>query len=176
MNDKSRPQILSSPAPELPDDDADEAAGLTESETAELASQDELFEAYAHWCRTRNFFGPPPVAGSVLGRLQKRTRRSNGPPDANCNAMLAALHIAVVAQPAEALDRKVFQLHYLYNVASVKQAAAALGVSRNHWYRLLRAFRARVISSARSILDENLASADRLQSRGGGPQITDDSD
>lgn len=169
-----KPKTFSAPAPERSEDD--DAPPLTEAEAIEIAAQDELFEAYGHWCRTRNFFGPPPVAGSVLGRLQKRKRTSSGPPDAACNPMMAALHIAVVAQPADGLDRKVFQLHYLYNVGSVKQAAAALGVSRNHWYRLLRSFRARVISSARSILDQNLAAADHLQSRGGTRQITDDSD
>lgn len=170
-----KPKTFSAPAPDRPEDD--DAPPLTEAETIEIAAQDELFEAYGHWCRTRNFFGPPPVAGSVLGRLQKRKRTSSGgPPDAACSAMLAALHIAVVAQPADGLDRKVFQLHYLYSVASVKQAAAALGVSRNHWYRLLRSFRARVVSTANSIMNENLAAADRLQSRGGSRHIADDED
>lgn len=158
---------LSAPAPELDEDDSDDLAGLTEDERAQQARMDELCAAYGDWCRTRSFFGPPPVNSSVLGRLTAKTRvrKSTGGPDAACSSELFALHIAVIAQPEEALDRKVFVLHYLYRIGSVKAAAHALDISRNHWYRLLRAFRSRVVAAAKAIESDNLAAAKRLPTR-----------
>jgi hypothetical protein len=178
MTKQDKPQVFGLAATGQDDEDQDELAGMTEVERKQQADMDELFSAYGHWCRTRGFFGPPPVTGNLLGKLttKSRARGKTGGPDAACSAQLSALHLAVIAQPAEALDRRVFTLHYLYNVASVKQSADALGISRNHWYRLLRAFRSRVISSANTIMSDNLAAAENLQHRGGTGSISDDSD
>jgi len=169
------PLHLASPAPEAANDDADD---VTPEQRQRDSSHDELFMAYAHWCRTRNFYAPAPVNGSVLGRLTKKggSKPMEGGPDAPASATLSAIHLAVVAQPKEALDLKVFQLHYFYGVRSVKEAAHELGVSRPHWYRLLRAFRERVLAASQSIMDSNLGAARQLPSQGGVRQIHDDTD
>ncbi|MFN3495366.1 MAG: hypothetical protein ACK40L_12745, partial [Hydrogenophaga sp.] len=83
--------------------------------------------------------------------------RHVGGPDAPCNARLAALHLAIIGQPREALDTRVFWLYYGERTAYIKTAAEALGISRNHFYRLLRAFSQRVIAAANLIEAENSA-------------------
>lgn len=175
--DDDKTLVLSSPAP-VSADDAGDDAGLTDAELARDQDADELFAAYAHWCRTRGFYAPPPVNGSLLGKLTKKgnAKPMTGGPDAACSAEMAALHLAIMAQPADALDRRVFTLHYLYSVRSVKEAAHALDVSKAHWYRLLRGFRERVLASAKAILSSNLLEAERLPSRSGKRQIQDDAD
>ena len=175
MTPDHKPQILAAPAPELDEDD--DLAGMTDQERYQLAADEELFAAYGHWCRTRSFFGPPPVNGSLLGKLTSKCRaRRTGGPDAACNPAMSALHLAVIAQPVEALDRRVFTLHYVYSVSNVKAGAAALGISRQHWYRLLRAFGVRVRAAAGSIMSDNLAAASSLPSQGGAPAVVDDAD
>lgn len=179
MNQRNdKPLVLSSPAPEH--EDAEDAAAdeLTPEQLRRDADADALFQTYAAWCRTRGFYGPPPVNGSLLGKLSSKTsvRPMEGGPDAACSAELSAMHLAVIAQPAESLDRKVFTLHYLYNVRSVKAAAHALGVSRNHWYRLLRAFRERVLSSTKAIMADNTEARARLPHITGVREIPDDKD
>lgn len=179
MTDPTKPLKLAQPAPATQrEDDDDPSAGLTDAERRLDARRDELFQAYASWCRTRGFYGPPPVNGSVLGKLTKKGsgRASKGGPDAPCSAELAALHLAVVAQPRDALDVRVFRLHYLYNVRNVKEAASEIGVSRSHWYRLLRSVCERIEASKESILEGNLAEAESLPSRGGAPRIPDNED
>lgn len=156
---------LARPAPADPDADL----------TAPLPTMDEieadenlhtLFVAYAEWCRSRRFFAPPPINGSLLGKLSSKTARpSNGGADADCSAEMSAIHLAVIAQPVDALDRKVFELHYLWNVKSIKAAAAALDVSRPHWYRLLNSFRNRVMIAARSIMDDNAKQRAAMEKR-----------
>lgn len=179
MNPRSdKPLVLSSPAPEH--EDAEEAAAdeLTPEQLRRNADTDALFQAYAAWCRTRGFYGPPPVNGSLLGKLSSKAsvRPQEGGPDAACSAELSAVHLAVIAQPADSLDRKVFTLHYLYNVKSVKAAAHSLGVSKAHWYRLLRSFRERVMSSAGAIMADNSEARARLPHITGVRQIPDDKD
>jgi hypothetical protein len=169
--------VFSSPAPESEDDERDDLSGMTDEQRSRQAGMDELCSAYADWCRTRGFFGPPPVMPSLLGKLTKKTgRRSSGPPDAACSSQMSALHIAVIAQPADSLDRKVFVLNYLYNVRSVKAASAALGISRQHWYRLLHAFMERVTTTAKVIESHNLSAAEQLQHRGGVVQKAEETD
>jgi hypothetical protein len=67
----------------------------------------------------------------------------------------------------EVLDtaRIVFELHYLHRPKSIKQAAAALGISRSHWYELLTEFRGRVYRAHTAILADNLAAAAALPHR-----------
>jgi hypothetical protein len=151
------PAVLAAPAPAntTPADD-DQAMSAAELETE--ARLHALCEAWSSWCRTRRFYGRPSMPVSLLGRLTARTRTSPaGGPDAICSAELSALHLAVLGQPAEALDRQVFELHYLWRVKNVKAAAATMGISRQHWYRLVRAFRARVCTAAVEIQRDNQA-------------------
>lgn len=148
---------LAAPAPVV--DEGDEA----DPDAKQLAQDGhvhELCEAWSGWCRTRRFFGRPAMPVSLLGKLTARTRPlSPGGPNARCSAQLAAFHLAVLGQPAEALDRQVFELHYLWRVRNVKAAAAAVGISRQHWYRLVREFRARVYAASQEIQRDNEAQA-----------------
>lgn len=63
---------------------------------------------------------------------------------------LLRLHDAVRSQPATALDRRVFELYHLHAVRNIKAEAARLGISRQHFYRLLWAFECRVYRVATS--------------------------
>jgi hypothetical protein len=151
------------PAGEHPDHDS--VAALAPAEIVDDRRRHERCVAWAAWCRTRRFYGPPPLQASLLGRLSAKSPPLASPtgPDAPCNAELAALHLAVIAQPAE-LDRKVFELYYLWRVRNIKAAAAALGMSRSAWYRMLRAFRLRVCSAGDAILQANVAARQSLAS------------
>lgn len=151
------PQRLAAPAPESdPDDDA------ADERDASTAHIDDLCNRWAAWCRTRRYYGPPPLGDGVLGKLTtKGSRRSKGGPNAVNSAELSALNLAIVAQPYDTA-RRVFELHYLYAVSNIKTAATELGISRGHWYRLLAEFRTRVYSAHQRILAANLAAADAL--------------
>jgi hypothetical protein len=137
-----------------------------DADAQQLAEASELHavcESWSSWCRTRRFFGRPAMPASLLVKLTSRTRPlSPGGPDAACSAQLSAFHLAVLGQPATALDRQVFELHYLWRVRNVKAAAAAVGISRTHWYRLVREFRARVYAAALEIQRDNEEQARQL--------------
>lgn len=158
-------QRFGAPAPAGDHPAYDAAEGLSRGELDADQALNELCVAWAAWCRTRRFYGPPPLPSSTLGKLSLRaSSRPNvvGGPDAPCGAELAALHLAVIAQPADELGRQVFELHYLWSVRNVKAASAALGISRQHWYRLLRGFRRRVYIASQSILRFNVAASHSL--------------
>jgi hypothetical protein len=148
----SPPLKLAAPAPEEEDDDSTADAQV-------LAGRPDLHalcEDWAYWCRTRRFYVKPSLPVSLLGKLTSKGtgRSSSGGPDAPTSAELAAFHIAFTAQPEDALDRRVFELHYYHRVRNVKMAAAELGVSRQHWYRLVADCRARVYAASRQILEQ----------------------
>lgn len=144
-------------------EDADAAAADRELQ-AVRPDQHELALSWAHWVRTRRFYVKPSVPPSLLGRLQARgsVRRANGGPDAVAGAELMAFHTAFLAQPPEALDRQAFELHYLHGVRNIKTAAAELGVSRSHWYRLVADCRETICRASERILADNMAARDRL--------------
>lgn len=157
-HDTLPPPRLAAPAPTCADDDADDVVG--DKLLADQAEQHRLCEAWAAWCRTRRFYGRPGLSASTLGRLTSSTRATGGGgPNAIASAELSALHLAVISQPADALDRQVFELHYLWRVRNVKAAAAELGIGRAHWYRLVAQFRQRVWTASREILESNLGTA-----------------
>lgn len=135
---------------------------------------DQVCEAWSHWTRTRRRYGAPPLPPSILGRLQQRAARR--PPtsrtpcghreaDPACSAQLLAFHLAFLGQPQDAIDARVFRLHYEYRVGNVKAAAAAIGISRQHWYRLLESFRDRVWATSQQILADNQAAGAELLAR-----------
>ena len=138
----------------------------------------ELCEQWVWWARSRGMYVKPSLPVSTLGRLNtKGTGRSqSGGPDAIAGAELVAFHLAFLAQPEEALDRKVFELHYYRRVRNVKAAAATVGVSRQHWYRLVKDCRQRIYIASRQILERNLERAAQLHSRGGMPVEQCDAD
>lgn len=138
--------------------DADDVS-VAEINAPELVAMDKIFEDYSRWVRTRRFYAPPSQPGSILGNLQKRTRPYREPPSAKCSASMAALHLAIKGQPENALDCRVFWLHYGERSANIKAVADMLGISRQHYYRLLRAFCQRVLIAAKQIEDANLLAA-----------------
>jgi hypothetical protein len=155
------PQRLAAPAPTQPDDDLDATP------VAEDSNLHELFEAWSHWCRTRRYFAPPPNKGTILGKLSSKTRPfSGGAPDAKCDMDLAALHLAILGQPREALDTKVFMLYYGDRAAHIKRASADMGISPRHFYRLLHSFCTRVRAVSRDIAEHNRAAREGLAHRG----------
>lgn len=125
-----------------------------------------LCEGLARWCATRKLYGAPRGPASLLGQLAKRTRPIvAGGPDADCSQAYACLYIALCAQPADSLDRIVFELHYLRRIPNIKAAAAELGITRTHWYRLLGAFRARIYTASRELIAINAGQLEAMQSR-----------
>lgn len=123
----------------------------------------DIFEAWSHWRRTRCYYCPPPKSGTILGQLSSKPRPfSSGPPDADCNAELAALHLAILAQPVDALDTQVFYAYYGLRCGSVKQTAGALQISRVHFYRLLNAFCSRTYTASKALAQANEAQRDAL--------------
>lgn len=148
-------------APASIDDDEDElepadAQQLLQMEKGSDGHLDAMCEQLVHWCLTRRYYAKSSLPVSLLGKLGKRTRPARpGGPDANCNAELAALYLAFLLQPPEAIDRQVFVLHYFIGVRNVKAAAADLGIGRQHWYTLLREFRRRIYRDSQRVLDAN---------------------
>lgn len=160
------------------DDGRDDEPGDEPTETGASLDQvlsdaklDELCEHLAWWCATRKLYGAPRGPVSLLGKLRggsRPLRNDNGGPDAACSAELAALYIAMLAQPAEALDRVVFVAHYFHRITNVKATAAAIGVGRQHYYTLLKEFRRRIFSASREILGANEREFRALRERGAG--------
>lgn len=125
----------------------------------------ELFEQWSAWCRTRRFYAPPSSVGNILGQLRGPSRPSRQPPSAKCSTSMAALHLAIKGQPEDALDSKVFWLYYGERANNIKQASYVLGISRQHFYRLLRAFSQRVLIAAKQIEADNVAAGEALPHR-----------
>lgn len=111
-------------------------------------------EVWSEWARTRKFFAQPPASQNMLAKLSSKTRPvvHVGGPDAICSAELSALHVAIISQPKEALDRVVFECHYVLRLSNIKASAAAIGVSRQHYYRMLKEFRRRIDQASKQIL------------------------
>jgi hypothetical protein len=135
-----------------------------ERDDADQATRDQadpvhaLCEAWATWCYSRRYFGRPVLPPSVLGKLSLKTRPI-GTADTPTNwPALVALHMAVLAQP-DALDRQVFELHYLRRPRHIKTAADLVGMSSRHWYRLVSDFRQRAYAASCEILADNLTTA-----------------
>lgn len=120
----------------------------------ENARLDALCCQWVVWCHSRRYYGPAPVSGTILGKLSGSSKRGMpGGPDAACGAELAAFHLAVISQP-QALDRFAFEYHYLHQAnRNIKVHAAKLGVSRSHWYRLIKSFTRRVYAASREIAE-----------------------
>lgn len=151
------PKRFAAPAP-LDTDLPSEEAQDTQPPGAEDADLHALFEAWSRWSRTRRFYAPAPPSGTILGKLSSKTRAfTSGPPDAECNMDLAALHLAILGQPRDALDTLVFWAYYGERAANIKRTADALGIGRAHFYRLLKAFCTRVRAVSQDIAQHNRA-------------------
>ncbi len=139
-----------------PNDEADDHAPLLDGGDRDL---DALCEAWVAWCRSNGLYWPPSVRPAVIASLPGSTR-SVRLGSAISPASIAALHIAYTCQPT-AIDKQVFDLYYVSRVKPIKSAAAALGIGRAHFYRVLVEFRRRIGTTAR-ILEGN-AGAHGLQ-------------
>lgn len=148
------------PDTDLPDGDDGLDASQPSLDDADLHA---LFEAWSRWSRTRRFFAPPPPAGTILGKLSGKTRPFTGAPDAECNMDLAALHLAILGQPRDALDTRVFWAYYGERTTHIKRSADQIGISRVHFYRLLKAFCIRVRTVSQDIAAHNRAERDALR-------------
>lgn len=169
------PERFAAPAPQADEEEADEATQIAQDQADQDHALDELCERFAHWCITRRFYGGPKPPKSLLGQIAKRTRPMRLPPDAACSPMLAAMHLALMAHPADAIARRVFELHYLHRVPKVTSACAALGISRWHWYRLLKDFRRQVCGTAARIHADNERQAHAMSHRTTGSQTNSES-
>ena len=152
------PQRFAASAGKQPDDDVVE----TQEGDAEV---DMLFEQWSAWCLTRRFFCPPPGLGNVLGRLRGPSRPSRQPPSADCDSFMAALNLAIGLENDSSLDARIFWVFYGKRAANIKQAAYVLGISRQHFYRRLRAFKKRVLIAAKKIEAANLTAGQALPHR-----------
>lgn len=121
-----------------------------------------LFEAWAGWRASRRYFVPPSGGGNILGKLRGSTRPSRPAPDAECSAQMAALNLAINAQPRDAVETQVFLLYYVDRVRNIKTVADYLGISRQHFYRLRRTFGQRVIIAAKQLEAEARAAGEAL--------------
>lgn len=131
---------------------------------------DELFEAWSAWCRTRRYFVPAQSGGNILGKMRGSSRPLRQPPDAKCSSFMPALHLAILGQPRESLDARVFWAYYGDRTTHIKATAYVLGISRQHFYRLLRAFGRRVYIAAKQIEAANVAIGDALPHRAEVPE------
>ena len=162
-------QTLAAPAPadvtltnegDMPDTDTEAQHGGTDAQ-----DHDELFEAWSHWCATRRFYAPAPVTTSLLGKLSSKSRPMRGDgPDIPCSTSLSALHLAILGQPPESLDTQIFWAHYGARAVSIKTVAEKLGISRQHYYRLLKGFCQRVVAVSKYIESNNTRTRDGLGS------------
>lgn len=156
---------LAAAAPANNDTDNDAATAAEErAALSQFERLDALFEQWAYWCYTRRYFAPPTSSANMLGNLSSKGRalRRVGGPDAACSSEIHALHLAILAQPAHALDAQVFMAYYAQRVSNVKAAAGKLGISRKHFYTLLRTFCLRVQAAARQIEAANIDARARL--------------
>lgn len=151
---------LAAPGPAGHEDDA---APALDDQQRDL---DALCERWVAWTRSRRLYGPKPITGTILGRMSGCSMRpiEDGGPDAISSAELSAFHIAYTCQP-DALDKRVFDLYYVHRIKPVKAAAAALDISRKHFYTVLQDFRRRVAHAAEAILDDNAQELHALEDR-----------
>jgi hypothetical protein len=162
------PARFAAPARERPQDPAALEAAAAEAAAEQQAADpqaDELIENWLAWSRQHRFIAPPAGMGNVLGRLRGATRPSREPPTVRLSSWLFAVNLAIKLEPDDALDKKVFWLHYVIKAKPVKTAADALGISPAHYYRLRRAFLDRVLIAAKKIEADNLAAGDALAHR-----------
>ena len=142
--------------------ETDDAPYVDQASDAHL---DALCEAWAAWCRTRRFYGRVSVPVSLLGKLRSPERgRYQGGPNGPASAELAAFNLAVMGEP-DGRDRRIFELHYLWRAPNISAAAAASGVSRAQWYRIVADVRRRAYAVSRDILAANLAAGEVLPSQ-----------
>ena len=81
-------QRFSAPAPLGQHPDHEDCEGIDARDLDAEQALNELCVAWAAWCRTRRFYGPPPLHTSLLGKLSSKNppKPRVGGPDAPCGA------------------------------------------------------------------------------------------
>ena len=73
------------------------------------------------------------------------------------------MHMAYLCQP-DTLDKRVFDLYYVHRITPIKSAAAALEISRSHFYFLLASFRVRLRTASLALMEQEKEVLRALQS------------
>jgi len=120
---------------------------------------DALFEDWAAWSRSRRF------AGAFMHSSNRSDVRSNGAKGVGSTSLfeLEAVHLGIISQPPEALDRRVFEMYYFTRPTNIKAAAHAMGISPAHWYRLMKSFKRRAYAASRELLVETASGRGRCR-------------
>lgn len=101
------------------------------------AELDALCIRWAVWCNMHRLLAPPVPKG-ILARMQPG--RVRPAPNIGLSAELSRFNTAVTAQP-DTPAKTSFVIFYCYPARSVKEAAAALHISRDAFYKRVRRFR-----------------------------------
>lgn len=110
------------------------------------------------WCATRRIF-MPRVGGTVLGKMQPA--KIGKEPDAIMDAKLSYFNMAVHALVDMGDDNaKCFVAFYAHQKIPVKVTAGDLGISRDTYYRNVKAFAERAKRLSASFERMNLGHAD----------------
>lgn len=104
---------------------------------AAVVTSDQLAYAWGKWVRDS--------MGSVSG-VGRSARKHDQLPQISF-VMLTAFGVAYAAQP-DGIDKEVFKAQFLRGADNIKCEAARLGISRQHYYRLLASFLERTYSAA----------------------------
>jgi len=90
---------------------------------------------WAHWCKTRKFYGAPDQRLlPILGRLRVKSTARDPGPGITAGADLARFHQAVTGLPER--ERLVLECFYVHRLRPIKIVAAAIGVSHKHFYKI----------------------------------------
>ena len=103
---EDKPQLLASPAPVV--DEVDDMPTGAE-ELIQQKDLDMLCNAWSSWVRSRRLYVKPSAPVSLLGKLTTKSsgRSQSDGPNAIASAELMAFHLALLGQPAEALEVQI---------------------------------------------------------------------
>lgn len=122
---------------------------------------DTLCQRWAVWHREHGLIAPP-IPKNILARMQPA--RVRPAPRVGLSAECSLLNTAITAQD-DSPAKISFLIYYLHTTRSVKEAAAAQGVTRDAFYRRVRRFR-RKAHRAMLALEAAAASVNVLHSGG----------
>ena len=108
-----------------------------QQDTLSDAELDALCIRWAVWCNMHRLLAPPVPKG-ILARMQPGKVRAA--PNIALSAELSRFNTAVSAQP-DTPAKTSFVIFYCYPARSVKEAAAAMHISRDAFYKRVRRFR-----------------------------------
>lgn len=116
---------------------------------------------WAQWHREHGMIAPP-VPKNILARMMPAKVRPA--PRVGLSPVLSLFNTAVNAQP-DSPSKTSFVLFYLVPARSVKEAASAMEITRDGFYRRIRRFRRRAYNAALA-LEHSTATAQLLRTSG----------